>query len=84
MLAARSIAHTATAPAAEAACELLRGGLDLLRASQVAKCLCGDPAVVRNRPWRLQPGQGGQLTRRYLACARKPKALRCAFRQYLD
>lgn len=54
------------------------------RAPQVVKCQCGNPAVVRKRQWRLQPWEGGQLARRYLACARKSVRLRCAFRQYLD
>lgn len=53
-------------------------------AAQVVKCLCGNPAVVRKGQWRLLPVEGGRLTRRYLACARKSMKLRCAFRQYLD
>ena len=52
--------------------------------AQAATCLCGKPAVVRKRPWRVHPWQGWQLTRRYLACARKPQKSRCAFQEYLD
>ena len=76
-------AHTAPAAAAGAACVLLRG-VTPIGALQVVKCRCGNPAVVRKGQWRLLPLEGGRLTRRYLACARKSVKLRCAFRQYLD